>query len=196
MKQLVIVALASLVPLLATGQTLAPGQLLVAADTVEDEEFARTVVLLILHGDEGSLGLFVNRPTRVDGSLANSDLDRFDDATRRLAFGGPVAITQILALVSRADAAASTTAVTDGIYVTADLYGIETGPAGPAGEIRFFARHVAWAPDQLEAELDAGIWQIATASPELVFSTEPDEVWDDAAAIAGAGLTAALIRSD
>jgi len=43
---------------------LARGKLLVATEQVEGLFFARSVVLLLAHGSEGSLGVVVNRPTR------------------------------------------------------------------------------------------------------------------------------------
>ena len=40
-----------------------PGSLLVAAPTMADPNFARTIVLLLDAGDEGALGVVLNRPT-------------------------------------------------------------------------------------------------------------------------------------
>ena len=39
------------------------GKLLVAAPSLLDPNFARTVVLLLAHGEHGALGLVLNRPT-------------------------------------------------------------------------------------------------------------------------------------
>ena len=39
------------------------GQLLVAAPVLSDPNFHRTVVLIAEHGDEGAMGLVLNRPT-------------------------------------------------------------------------------------------------------------------------------------
>src|SRR5688572_10558721 len=38
------------------------GRLLVASPKLRDPNFARSVVLLIRHGDDGALGLILNRP--------------------------------------------------------------------------------------------------------------------------------------
>ena len=42
------------------------GQLLVASPLLADDNFKRSVVLLLDHGDEGALGVVVNRPLEVD----------------------------------------------------------------------------------------------------------------------------------
>ena len=39
------------------------GQLLVAAPILHDPNFHRTVVLIAEHGEEGAMGLVLNRPT-------------------------------------------------------------------------------------------------------------------------------------
>ena len=42
-----------------------PGSLLVAAPSLTDSNFRRTVVYIIDHRDEGSLGVVLNRPSEV-----------------------------------------------------------------------------------------------------------------------------------
>ena len=53
------------------------GKLLVAGPSLLDPNFARTVVLLLAHGEHGALGLVLNRPTVTSLS---SPLPEWDDA--------------------------------------------------------------------------------------------------------------------
>src|ERR1700720_344277 len=41
------------------------GQLLLASSRLADPNFARAVVLMVSHGEEGSLGLVLNRPLEM-----------------------------------------------------------------------------------------------------------------------------------
>jgi putative transcriptional regulator len=41
------------------------GQLLLASPTLQDPNFARTVVLIGMHSDEGAMGVVLNRPSPV-----------------------------------------------------------------------------------------------------------------------------------
>src|SRR3954468_21644730 len=43
------------------------GSFLVAQHSLRDPNFARAVVLLLAHGDEGAFGLVVNRPADAEG---------------------------------------------------------------------------------------------------------------------------------
>ena len=47
------------------------GSLLVATPQLEDPNFRRSVVLMLEHGSEGSLGVILNRPSSavLDGTL-------------------------------------------------------------------------------------------------------------------------------
>ena len=57
-----------------TSESLA-GRLLVASTTLEDPNFARTVVLIGMHGPEGALGLVLNRPSTSAVASAVPQLD-------------------------------------------------------------------------------------------------------------------------
>ena len=54
---------------------LRPGLFLYAAPGVEDPRFAESVVLLIQHGPEGSMGLVMNRPTGMPLREALEDVE-------------------------------------------------------------------------------------------------------------------------
>src|SRR2546421_633636 len=53
------------------------GRLLIAGPTLPDPNFARTVVLMAEHGDEGALGGILNRPGWGPGQL-ESEVERED----------------------------------------------------------------------------------------------------------------------
>ena len=189
MKRFTILLAALLLPLAALAEEPATGRLLVATSDVNDPNFVGTVVLLIHHGDDGSLGLFLNRPTWVDGGDAFAELAPFDVATRTLFLGGPIAMTQLIALTARPGSSEGTTAVLDGLYVTADIASLEA--LGPDVDKRIYAGHAAWSPDQLQQEIDDHLWLVVDGSPDLVFRTRPEALAERAAALAASGLTAA-----
>lgn len=61
------------------------GQVLVAMPSMQDERFARSVIYLCAHSDEGAMGIIVNKPA-ADLSLAEllQQLEIIDDASIRL----------------------------------------------------------------------------------------------------------------
>ena len=84
----------SAVPVLA-GMEFAPssvtkGVLLVASPSLKDPNFRQAVVLIVEHGPEGTLGLILNRSTKVLLSEALPDITVLKGTSYRLFAGGPV----------------------------------------------------------------------------------------------------------
>ena len=44
--------------------------------------------------------------------------------------------------------------------------------------MRFLAGYAGWGSHQLESELAQGAWLTADVTPELVFDTPPERMWD------------------
>jgi putative transcriptional regulator len=159
------------------------GRLLVATPTLEDPNFARTVVLMLEHTDEGALGVVLNRPTEV--RLAEP-LPAWDDVASDPAVvfvGGPVQREAIIALGRRRDGVGDDDGdgwapVVSGVG-TVDL---QADPAlvtpGLAG-LRIFAGYSGWGPGQLEVELEAGAWFVVDADPDDALAAAPEELWRD-----------------
>ena len=84
----------------------APGRLLVATPALTDPHFARAVVLLLDHDEDGSLGVVLNRPTAVEVGSVLPDWSSSADPPEVLFEGGPVSpdAALALALVPRLDA--------------------------------------------------------------------------------------------
>jgi putative transcriptional regulator len=149
------------------------GSFLVARPVLKDPSFAQTVVLLLQHGGEGAFGLVVNRPGRVEG----------------LPFpvfaGGPCEAQGLLMLHGhadwvQADADAGPGQVVPGVFVgdATCLKRVSDPPPGQTLRFRLFVGYAGWGPDQLERELAAGAWSVASATAELLFDTPAVDLWD------------------
>ena len=66
------------------------GVLLVASPSLEDPNFRQAVVLIVEHGPEGTLGLILNRSTKLLLSDALPDITVLKRTSYRLFAGGPV----------------------------------------------------------------------------------------------------------
>ena len=156
---------------------LGAGRLVVATPTLLDSNFAHTVVLLLDHSADGSLGVVVNRPSDVEVSQV---LEEWEDlvAWPRVVFvGGPVQANALLA-VGRIGAHPSTGVqpVSDGIGVI-DLHEHAADLVGAVTSVRVFAGHSGWGPGQLEEEIATGSWFVLDGEAEDVFSDDPDALW-------------------
>jgi len=169
-------AMAMLAPA-AHAQTPAPGHLLVAAPELESQMFAESVLLIVHHDDDGSLGIFVNRPTNLEPAGVFPDIAALEAYEGALFLGGPIGPRQLLLLLRAPGGfGEDARAVFGDVYLSADPDVLTALPAAGA-QARVYAGHAAWGPGQLAAEIAAGDWQIVRASADLVFARDPLELW-------------------
>jgi putative transcriptional regulator len=153
------------------------GRLLVATPLLSDGIFDRSVVLLLEHGDEGALGVVLNRPSEIQVEDALPDWSGAAIEPAVMFVGGPVGLGGALCLGRATEASLpSWEPVVDGVgivdlHVPADLL------EGRVHAIRMFSGHAGWAPGQLEDELEARAWLVVDARPGDVLSQRPEELW-------------------
>lgn len=156
------------------------GRLLVATPALEDPNFARAVILVLDHDEDGALGIVLNRASEVPVEDALDDWLELS-ATPQVVFGGgPVEPTAIVAL-----GRASQEWEPDGdtrIVERIRLVDLDTDPVLAAFDlerVRLFAGYAGWAPDQLEDEVAQGAWFAIDAEPGDVFTDDPDGLWHE-----------------
>jgi putative transcriptional regulator len=161
-----------------TGSTLR-GRLLVALPPLVDENFDRTVVLMLEHTDGGALGVVLNRPGDRGVPSVLEPWQPYTSPPAVIFEGGPVETQSVigLALADAGDDEGDKWAPAfDGIG-TIDLT-IEPSDLGPpVRALRLFAGYAGWAPDQLEQELAAGAWVVADFRLDDAFGPEPASLW-------------------
>ncbi|MDQ3849282.1 MAG: YqgE/AlgH family protein [Actinomycetota bacterium] len=152
------------------------GQLLIAGATLPDPNFARTVVLVCEHTEEGALGLVLNRPAELTLGRAAPQLAPLAGEDAVIGQGGPVQPATLLVLAE---------------FTDPDRAGLPVvGPVGLMGDgdevadlvdvtrrVRVFAGYAGWGPAQLDAELEREDWFVAPAGIDDIFDPDADELW-------------------
>jgi putative transcriptional regulator len=143
------------------------GRLLIASPDLVDPNFSRTVVLIAAHGEDGALGLILNRELGVDlaeiwGRVSGEPCAR----DQKVRHGGPVGGT-LMALHDRRPMA--DIIVRDDLYVATGLNAMEALAGSPEGRVHFYVGHSGWGGGQLEGELEEGTWLVLPASADHVF---------------------------
>jgi putative transcriptional regulator len=166
------------------------GQLLVAMPGMRDPRFAKTVIYVCAHSEEGAMGLVVNRPLE---SLTFGDLLQqlgIDPSDARKSasvhFGGPVESGRGFVLHSSDYQHEDTMQVGESIALTATidiLRAIALGD-GPSRHLLALG-YAGWGPGQLDSEIRANGWLHVAADDELVFGSELDTKWQRAMAKLG-----------
>jgi putative transcriptional regulator len=152
------------------------GHLLVATPGLDDPNFRRTVVLVGEHGDEGAMGLVLNRPSAATVSDAVPPLAPVADDADVVHVGGPVQPQAIVVLGDFDDPERAGALV----FGTIGFLPAEIEDADEVGELRqsrVFAGYAGWAPGQLEQELEEEAWIVEPALPTDVFTDDPDGLW-------------------
>lgn len=164
--------------------SLAKGVLLVASPSLNDPNFHQTVLLLVKHGSEGTLGLILNRSTNVLLSQALPNLTALKGTHHRLFAGGPVEPTRLLLLFRLKKPPADARPVIDGLYVggTPALLERVLTEAKPTEVFRAFAGYAGWAPGQLEFEMLQGAWGVLPLEGIDIFGKDPAALWPDSIA--------------
>jgi putative transcriptional regulator len=151
------------------------GRLLIASTTLEDPNFARTVVLIGMHSEEGALGLVLNRPST--STVADAVPPLADLAGEEPVFvGGPVQPTAIVMLAEFLDPEPAGLLVLGRIGLPAPDASIEQ-LADATARRRVYAGYAGWGEGQLDAEVERGDWISHDAEPQDVFCAAPGELW-------------------
>jgi len=158
---------------------LRPGLFLYAAPGLPETRFAETVVLLIDHGPEGSMGLVVNRPTDVPLREALEDVVEARRTDLPLYWGGPVQSEAVLALVRSPRASPGARTVLPEVQLTGDMADVRQALKGndPQAGLRVYSGYSGWTAGQLPAEVRAGVWVLDRADAASVFAPDPMTLW-------------------
>jgi putative transcriptional regulator len=158
----------------------APGRLLVATPALEDPNFARTVVLLLDHSEDGVLGVVLNRPSEAEVAAALPEWGGLATDPDLVFVGGPVQPSAALGLAwcppGLPEDSDGGLRVLGGSLGTLDLEEPSALPVGCRG-VRIFAGYAGWAAEQLQDEIAEGAWYVVDALPEDAVTPEPDTLW-------------------
>lgn len=154
------------------------GKLLIASPALVDPNFARTVVLVAAHDEEGAIGVVLNRPSPLTVGETVPELVAVAGADAAVHVGGPVRESALVVLAEFADpSAAAGLVVADVGLVAADA---ETEALPDAvRRARVYAGHAGWGPGQLESELEQEAWFVEPPLPGELFPVDPEQLWSD-----------------
>jgi putative transcriptional regulator len=154
------------------------GQLLIAGPDLVDPNFRRAVVLISEHGEEGAMGVVLNRPSDHSVAEAVPDLADLVEPDEPVHVGGPVQPSGVVVLAEFEDTSSAAAVVLDDVgflSAEADMEALED----VTRRVRVFAGISGWGPGQLESELERDDWIIEPALPSDVFTQEPDQLWSE-----------------
>ena len=169
------------------------GQLLIAMPSMSDKRFARSVIYMCAHSEDGAMGLIVNqRAPHISFAELLGQLSIEEEgasAARRAGLidlvvhvGGPVETGRGFVLHSADYFAADSTLPIDGevsLTATVDILKAIAGGTGPARAMLALG-YAGWRPGQLEDEISGTGWLHCPSDLDLLFDRNLDQKYDRA----------------
>lgn len=158
------------------------GRLLVAAPRLIDPNFARSVVLICRHDEDGGLGLVLNRPTSVAVGEALPGWVEPLAPPNVVFLGGPVQPEMAVGLGRLIPEQAGRVESDEWTPVDQRL-GLVNLAAPPAAEVgalerlRVFAGYAGWSAGQLDFEVASADWFVLEAAEGDPFTGAPGGLW-------------------
>jgi putative transcriptional regulator len=162
------------------------GKCLIAMPTMGDPRFARSVVYLCAHSEDGAMGLIVNKPAtdvRLGDLLEHLKIPRGETVPDiRVHIGGPVEHARGFVLHSADfESPQGTLHVDDAVSMTATLDVLEHIAKGTGPRRSMLALgYAGWGPGQLESEIAQNGWLTADAQDDLLFGRANEFKWSAA----------------
>ncbi len=144
------------------------GRLLIAGPGLGDANFDRTIVYLLEHGPDGTLGVVINRPTPFEVAEALPAWAVAVGPPAVVFSGGPVDAGVAMGLAWAGDELGSV-----------DLSLDPAAVAGGFDTARVFVGYSGWGAGQLDLELEAGAWFVVDAEPGDLFTPAPEQLWGE-----------------
>lgn len=154
------------------------GKVLISEPFLYDEMFGRSVILLVDHSTDGTMGLVLNKPLPLS---LNDVLKEFKDISNIPIYkGGPLSTDTLFYLHTLKDVEDSLQ-IGKGVYLNGDFDAIRRyilQGNDIDGKIRFFLGYSGWEHDQLCQEIEENTWLIgSTGISSLMDEKGSAELW-------------------
>lgn len=154
------------------------GTLLIATPEIDRGLFFRSVLLVCEHSAGGSFAIIINKPLGMEIPHQLVDPETNKNPHVRMLTGGPVQTNQMMLLHTDSSIPDETLPLCENVYLGGDLSFLQERIADEEGpSIRLCFGYTGWGPGQLEEEFLEGQWLLHPASEELIFHTQPDDLW-------------------
>jgi putative transcriptional regulator len=173
------------------------GQLLIAMPIMSDPRFARSVIYICAHSEDGAMGLVINqRASHISFpdlltklNIVPASAEGISDCVRKMSIyvGGPVETGRGFVLHSSDYFVNdSTLPIEDGVCLTATIDILKAIAAGNGPNRSILALgYAGWSPGQLESEIQANGWLNCPADADLIFAPDIESKYTRALAKIG-----------
>lgn len=161
------------------------GTLLIASPELQDPHFKESVILVLEHDNEGTVGLVLNRNSNIDCAqiLKQFNID-WHGPHAQLFIGGPVNPSSLWLLHSDGWSFEHTS-IMKGLSVSRSEEALSALCHAREKRLQVCIGYAGWGADQLDRERVDGSWWVVEASADFIFETEVSVMWEEALALLG-----------
>ena len=157
----------------------AQGSILISEPFLQDAYFQRSVVLLVEHNTQGSLGFVLNKKTDLIVNTFFPELEEYPEIPIYL--GGPVSANRLFFIHSLGDLIVpDSVKIKDRLYFDGDFEAlkryIQNGHS-IEGKVKFFLGYSGWTEGQLGNEISRNSWVVSHAAKENVLLADGESFW-------------------
>ncbi len=155
------------------------GKILISEPFLQDVYFQRSVVLLVEHNEDGSMGFVVNKPTNLIVNDFFPELKNFPKIPIYL--GGPVSSRRLFFIHSLGTIIPGSIKIEENLYFDGDFevlkhYMLNGNPIDE--HVKFFLGYSGWTKDQLYGEIVSDSWLVSHSSNRSLILAHDDSFWN------------------
>lgn len=155
------------------------GDVLISSPFLNDHCFTRSVVLMIEHNSEGSMGIIINKDFNEQMSL-NDLVPELELAPNiPLYKGGPISRDTVFFLHALKELPGSFP-LGNGLYLNGDFEEVKRmilQGSVSVNSFRFFSGYAGWKNGQLEKEIEESAWVVGTTQKDYLLNESIQLLW-------------------
>ena len=157
----------------------AQGSILISEPFLQDAYFQRSVVLLVEHNTQGSMGFVLNKKTDLIVNTFFPEREEYPEIPIYL--GGPVSANRLFFIHSLGDLIVpDSVKIKDRLYFDGDFEAlkryIQNGHS-IEGKVKFFLGYSGWTEGQLGNEINKNSWVVSHVAKENVLLADGESFW-------------------
>ena len=157
----------------------AQGSILISEPFQQDAYFQRSVVLLVEHNTQGSMGFVLNKKTDLIVNTFFPELEEYPEIPIYL--GGPVSANRLFFIHSLGDLIVpDSVKIKDRLYFDGDFEALKRymqNGHSIEGKVKFFLGYSGWTEGQLGNEINKNSWVVSHAAKENVLLADGESFW-------------------
>lgn len=165
------------------------GSFLISTPQMPDPRFEEQVILICAHGEEGAMGVAVNKPNpyfSLEEILRSANLEVPETTLPPVYVGGPVELESAFVLYRSNYRVEHQLEISSSLSLSRESKILEDISRGNGPEqYLFLLGYAGWGPGQLEAELLADGWLSLPSDDSIIFDIDNQEKWRTAAMLYG-----------